>query len=248
MQIKNIPADFQNHLDKAGDQHLEKAAADFEAIFISKMLKEAMPEGGGENTIFGKSNARDIYRSMFYDAMAKEMAHASPFGIKDMLLEKYSDSAEKETVLPAELSADKVHQPGPVMRNYRVTSSFGLRNDPFTGHLKFHRGIDLAAKEGEPVFSPVSGRVIRSEEEYGYGNCIRILGRDGKTYIFAHLKHMAAKEGDMISKGKKLGSVGSSGRATGSHLHFEVRNKNNKPIDPENFFNFTKDRHIGRSE
>ncbi|MFO7736097.1 MAG: M23 family metallopeptidase [bacterium] len=248
MQIKNIPADFQNHIDKTGDQNLEKAAADFEAIFISKMLSEAMPEGGGENTLFGKSNARDIYKSMFYDAMAEEMAQSSPFGIKDMLLEKYSDSSQKEKVLPAELSAEKVRRPGPVMRNYRVTSSFGLRNDPFTGKLRFHRGIDLAAKEGEPVFSPISGKVIKSGEERGYGNCIRVLGRDGKTYIFAHLKHMTTEEGSMISKGEKLGSVGSSGRATGPHLHFEVRDRNNRSLNPADLFEFTENKYTRRSK
>lgn len=115
---------------------------------------------------------------------------------------------------------------------YWVSSPFGYRSDPFTEAKKFHSGIDLAAKRGTPVHATAKGTVIYAQMSYGgYGNLIKIDHGDGIITKYAHLQTILVKKGDVVERGQVVGKVGTTGRSTGSHLHYEI-NINGKAINP----------------
>lgn len=113
--------------------------------------------------------------------------------------------------------------------SFRITSLFGTRRDPFTGATKFHRGVDLAAPTGTPIAATTPGRVIFAGfGQYGtgfggFGNVVAIQDPSGLIHIYAHQSRLAVKTGDFVHAGQKIGYVGSTGRSTGPHLHYEVR-------------------------
>ena len=115
-----------------------------------------------------------------------------------------------------------------------VSSRFGMRKDPFTATDKFHSGIDIAAAEGTGVKAAMSGEVVMSNNMKGYGNVIAIDHGGGIVTIYAHNEKNLVKVGDRVEKGEVISRVGSTGRSTGPHLHFEVR-KDGTKIDPANF-------------
>jgi murein DD-endopeptidase MepM/ murein hydrolase activator NlpD len=105
----------------------------------------------------------------------------------------------------------------------RVTSSFGERQDPFNGEGAFHAGIDIAAPIGTPVRATADGDVDKAGFGSGYGREVRIdHGHDLQT-VYGHLSSFAVTEGEHVTRGQVIGYVGESGRATGPHLHYEVR-------------------------
>lgn len=119
-----------------------------------------------------------------------------------------------------------------------LSSNFGWRVDPFTGVQDFHTGLDIPAQRYTPVVATADGKLINMYPVSGYGECIMIEHSDGLVSLYGHLSaytdHM--KLGDEIKKGQVIGFVGSTGRSTGAHLHFEVR-KNGNAIDPKPLVN-----------
>lgn len=113
----------------------------------------------------------------------------------------------------------------------QVSSSFGWRNDPITGASAFHSGVDLRAAEGDPVTSTAAGRVVFAGEDGGYGNSVVVEHANGMTTRYAHLSETVVGVGDAVEYGQLLGLVGQTGRATGPHLHYEVR-VDGKAVDP----------------
>jgi len=219
--------------DKMKMKKLEESAAQFESIFIAKILKEAMPEGeGGDSVLFGKSNAREIYKSMLYDAMAGDMAKAGGLGLKEIITKEYSE-------LYSAISKPSKKELNIVDGDFRLSSEFGFRKDPFKGKTSFHYGVDLAAPSGTRVNTPVEGEVIFSGVMGGYGNCIKVKGNNNNTYVFGHLKSLSKSSGDRIKQGDKIGEVGSTGRSTGPHLHFEVRDQKGDAVNPLELFSFS---------
>lgn len=114
----------------------------------------------------------------------------------------------------------------------RISSNFGNRLDPFTKKETFHGGIDLAAKHGSDVFASMEGEVVFRGIQGGYGNLIILKHKMGYETRYGHLSSFGVVLGQKIKKGEKLGEVGQTGRATGPHLHFEVRrnSKRQRPI------------------
>lgn len=112
-----------------------------------------------------------------------------------------------------------------------ISSKFGVRTDPFTGKPDWHKGIDLAAKEGSDVIAVAAGVVTWAGKRYGYGNLVEI--NHGKGYLtrYGHSKEVLVKVGDTVEKGQVVATVGSTGRSTGPHVHFEVW-LNGKTVDP----------------
>ena len=109
------------------------------------------------------------------------------------------------------------------VNNFRVTSPFGEREHPVLGGLRMHKGIDLAAPRGTPVYAPADGVVERAGPFSSYGNYIAIEhGADMETR-YGHLSKVAVHAGETVKKGQLIGYVGSTGRSTGPHLHYEVR-------------------------
>lgn len=113
----------------------------------------------------------------------------------------------------------------------RVSSPYGYRKDPITGHGTFHTGIDYACSLATSVVASASGEVVYVGEKGGYGKCIIIQHRYGFRTLYAHLAEYYVRKGVVIPAGKVIGFVGTTGRSTGYHVHFEVR-KNNLPVKP----------------
>ncbi len=111
------------------------------------------------------------------------------------------------------------------------SSGFGWRDDPIRHRAKFHSGTDFRGKHGTPVLAAGPGVVVFSGRRGGYGNLIEIDHGGGVITRYAHLRRMFAKSDAVVTAGEQIGQVGSSGRSTGPHLHFEVRLEN-RPVDP----------------
>ena len=115
-----------------------------------------------------------------------------------------------------------------------LSSRYGYRSDPFTGKRTWHAGVDLAGKDGSDIISVAGGVVSYAGERYGYGNLVEIDHGDGLITRYAHCNTIKVNVGDVIQKGQVLALMGSTGRSTGPHVHFEVI-RNGKSENPETY-------------
>jgi murein DD-endopeptidase MepM/ murein hydrolase activator NlpD len=113
----------------------------------------------------------------------------------------------------------------------RVSSEFGMRSHPVSGERHQHTGIDFAAPAGSPVRAAGAGTVTFAGARGGYGNLVIIRHPDGAETYYAHQRDLAVQAGQVVSAGETIGTVGSTGRSTGPHLHFELR-RGGRPTDP----------------
>jgi murein DD-endopeptidase MepM/ murein hydrolase activator NlpD len=115
------------------------------------------------------------------------------------------------------------------------TSYFGYRSNPFgDGRNEFHPGLDFRGSKGDPVRCTASGKVIFSGRAGGYGNCVRIRHANNIETWYGHLSRITVREGQHVAVGQLVGKVGSTGRSTGPHLHYEVR-RNGKAVNPKQY-------------
>jgi murein DD-endopeptidase MepM/ murein hydrolase activator NlpD len=146
--------------------------------------------------------------------------------------------ADQLTVLEALLvegSAQRRFLPTlPPIENINYTSNFGYRLDPFSGHQTFHEGVDFAAESGTPINAAASGKVIYAETHPAYGKTVDIDHGNGLVTRYAHSSELLVSDGDLVVRGQRIARVGSTGRSTGPHLHFEVR-LNGVPQNPGRF-------------
>ncbi|MFL0810595.1 MAG: M23 family metallopeptidase [Agarilytica sp.] len=115
-----------------------------------------------------------------------------------------------------------------------MSSKFGRRTDPFSGRIAWHQGVDFAGKEGSDIVSVASGVVTWSGDRYGYGLLVEVNHGNGFSTRYAHCKENLVKVGDVVKKGQVVALMGSSGRSTGPHVHFEVF-KHGRPVDPASY-------------
>jgi murein DD-endopeptidase MepM/ murein hydrolase activator NlpD len=115
-----------------------------------------------------------------------------------------------------------------------VSSSYGYRADPFDGAAAFHAGLDFPGPMGSAIYAAAKGTVTFVGQRQGYGNCIEISHGNGLMTRYAHLSGFAASIGQMVDAGVRIAAMGSTGRSTGPHLHFEVR-INDRPVNPRPF-------------
>ena len=115
-----------------------------------------------------------------------------------------------------------------------VTSTFGSRDDPFTGDRIFHAGIDIGARHGAQVIAPAGGNVIYAGPRGAYGNMIAIDHGRGIITHYGHLDRLLVKVGDEVERGQHIGAVGNTGRSTGPHLHYEIR-VDGVPFNPRRY-------------
>ncbi len=127
----------------------------------------------------------------------------------------------------------------------RVTSSFGEREDPLNGEGAFHPGIDIAAPYGTPVRATADGDVVHASRENGYGREITIDHGHELSTLYGHLSAIAVVPGQHVVRGQIIGYVGESGRATGPHLHYEVR-VHSVPVNPHKYLRTTYDQALER--
>jgi len=118
----------------------------------------------------------------------------------------------------------------------RVASGYGSRIDPVYKTVKFHAGLDFAAPQGTPIYATADGRVTTAGNlGNGYGNHVEINHGYGYETLYGHMVRVKVKVGQMVKRGEVIGWVGSTGKSTGPHLHYEVH-KGGRPIDPIYFF------------
>ncbi len=226
------------------------AAEQMEAYLWRQVLAEVSPEGGLLNGGFAASTFQEMFQGALADAMAAgggaglaaeieaqmggenpgvALASAGPPALAGM------PAAEQPFRMRA-LAGAYAQTPGtlsvlPV--DARRTSPFGRRPDPIDGSSDFHTGLDLGAPAGAAVRAAGGGRVVRAESSSGYGNMVVIDHGGGLESRYAHLAGFSVKAGDLVQPGDVVGQVGSTGRVTGPHLHFEVR-RDGQPVDPAN--------------
>ncbi len=122
----------------------------------------------------------------------------------------------------------------PLSGDPSLTSTFGYRADPFLGRLALHPGVDLAEAYGSEIHAAAAGRVAHAGPAGGYGNMVEIDHGNGLATRYAHMSDVLVEEGQQVDKGAVLGRLGSTGRSTGPHLHYEVR-VDGEPVDPERY-------------
>lgn len=171
------------------------------------------------------------------DAVGGPYLPAEGFGPPD---ETFIDSAQRVTISLAALDhAKKYLLTAPLLQPIRgkikVSSRYGSRRDPFHGKRAFHAGIDFKAKTGTPVRATGAGKVVFAGRRGGYGNSVEIEHTDGLTTRYGHLSKIYVHTGAHVEAGQNIGAVGATGRATGPHLHYEVRDSDGDTSDPAMF-------------
>ena len=156
----------------------------------------------------------------------------------DKLARQVDERSDQMSVLEALLVADSANRKFlptkyPIVDGW-YSSNFGYRIDPFTGQQSMHEGIDFPAESGTPIVAAASGKVVFAEWHPQYGKMIEIDHGNGLVSRYAHASALLVKEGDLVLAGQRVGSVGTTGRSTGPHLHFEVR-LNGTPQNPARF-------------
>lgn len=104
-----------------------------------------------------------------------------------------------------------------------LTSNFGIRSDPFNGHARMHKGIDIPGPVGTPIYATADGIVSRSQRVSGYGNLVEIAHGNDMSTRYGHMSKLLVGPNERVRRGQLIGLMGSTGRSTGSHLHYEVR-------------------------
>lgn len=185
-------------------------------------FKEMPGRGGAEKSSF---NAQPLGMSEFQktlDAMAKDVEQRADYmNVVETTLMTYKI---KSKLLPT-------IQPVNVAYN---SSGFGWRLDPFSGRQTFHEGIDFPAATGTPIVAAAGGVVITAEYHHQFGNMLEIDHGNDMVTRYAHASRLAAKVGDIVKRGQYIADIGTTGRSTGAHLHFEVLVKG-IPQNPNKF-------------
>lgn len=156
----------------------------------------------------------------------------------EQLNSKIQDRAEKLTAMESmlidrTLQSQTIPTGSPTMDGW-ISSLFGRRTDPITGKMEFHDGIDYAGKTGSPILTVAAGIVTWSGVRYGYGNVVEINHGNNYQTRYAHNKKNLVVVGQKVDQGQIIALMGSSGRSTGSHVHFEVVN-NGKAVNPKKY-------------
>lgn len=160
----------------------------------------------------------------------------------DRLSQQLEDRDQQMQVLESmlmnrNLQAEVFPAGRPIKRGW-LSSYYGMRTDPFTGHNALHEGIDFAGKAGDDVISVGAGVVTWASKRYGYGNMVEVTHGNGYVTRYGHNEEIVVTVGDTVKKGQVLSKMGSTGRSTGPHVHFEVL-LNGRKVDPEKFIKNT---------
>lgn len=137
----------------------------------------------------------------------------------------------------ADAQAEAIPSGRPITSGW-LSSHYGYRNDPFTGQRAWHQGVDFAGKAGDEVIAVASGVVSWSGDRSGYGTMVEVAHGDGLVTRYAHTAENLVEIGDLVRQGEPVALMGSTGRSTGPHVHFEVF-KHGRPVDPSSYIRRT---------
>lgn len=173
-------------------------------------FREMPGRGGAEPSVLqGKQLGMSEFQQLL-DAMARDVEYRADYMnvVESALMSHKIKSKLLPTIQPVNVSYN--------------ASGFGWRFDPFSGRQAFHEGIDFAAATGTPIVAAAGGVVIAAEYHHQFGNMVEIDHGNDIVTRYAHCSRLGVKVGDIVRRGQHIGDIGSTGRSTGSHLHFEV--------------------------
>jgi murein DD-endopeptidase MepM/ murein hydrolase activator NlpD len=202
----NSPTDRTDALKR------QQAAQEFASLLFLEVLKAMRAALPQEGVLESEALSRDIYNSMLDAEIAKAMAKRDTTGFLKAIesaLAKAAPEAQPNKLLNPPVEGD-------------ISSLFGARNDPLNGAKHFHKGIDIAAPPGTTIKAAAAGTVTYSALTAGYGNMVELDHGGGVVTRYAHNSHNLVAAGAQIQTGQPIAFVGSTGRSTGVHLHFEV--------------------------
>ena len=226
-------------------ERLQDVAKEFEAMLVHQLLKQ-MREA---STWFGEDEEDQMFGNQLLGAidveLARQLATGGGLGLATVLMPRLLESSTEAgagagpspmgapSFSPSGLAAYRVPdgETSDSLVSERVTSEFGLRKDPIAGDHRFHAGVDLRAAYGREIGAAESGTVVFAGEQGGYGLTVVIEHGGGVRTRYAHLSSLQVAEGDAVHARDPIGRAGDTGRATGSHLHFELI-RDGKPVDP----------------
>jgi murein DD-endopeptidase MepM/ murein hydrolase activator NlpD len=182
--------------------------------------------GGPDDEIIGDNRMDDVAQDL-----AKVLAALDDRKRKLVLLETL--------IMERDLKSHSVPEGWPLLSGGVVTSSFGYRRHPVTGRRSMHMGIDIAGKHGSDIVAMADGLVIFSGRKSGYGNIVEVRHANGLETRYAHNHRNLVKEGDLVRKGQVIAKLGSTGRSTGPHVHFEVR-RNGEAVNPMKYLDLSE--------
>lgn len=171
------------------------------------------------------ANSIDTFYALRNEAMSGQVSRALEGGLTANFIGDWTELADAPSMWPVE---------------GRVASSFGEREDPINGEGAFHTGVDIDAPYGTPVRAAGDGNVAGAQMEAGYGREVVLDHGHGVSTLYGHLSAFAVMAGQHVTRGQIIGYVGESGRATGPHVHYEVR-VHNVPVNPHKYLRVTYD-------
>ena len=207
-------------LDGLGE-HLAKVAGLKPQELPSLQSGEIPGRGGAESSLPSRALSVEEFAAMLATLGRQLEERSDQLGVLEALL--VQDSANRKFMPTL----------APIVDGW-FSSNFGYRIDPFTGTQTFHEGIDFPAERGTPIVAAASGKVIEAGVHPQYGKILAIDHGNGLVSRYAHASEVFVSEGDLVVRGQRVATVGSTGRSTGPHLHFEVR-LNGVPQNPVRF-------------
>jgi murein DD-endopeptidase MepM/ murein hydrolase activator NlpD len=202
-------------------EHLAKVAGLKPQELPSLQSGEIPGRGGAESSLPSRALSVEEFAAMLATLGRQLEERSDQLGVLEALL--VQDSANRKFMPTL----------APIVDGW-FSSNFGYRIDPFTGTQTFHEGIDFPAERGTPIVAAASGKVIEAGVHPQYGKILAIDHGNGLVSRYAHASEVFVSEGDLVVRGQRVATVGSTGRSTGPHLHFEVR-LNGVPQNPVRF-------------
>lgn len=210
-----------SRLDALGERLAELAGLDNGEFDFSLQVGQ----GGPEELLEGESLSSGDIMASLDELLARVDYRERQLGaLEDLMAEQ-------------ELSQAQMLSGWPVNTGY-LSSTFGRRSDPFHGRASMHKGVDFAARTGSEIKAVAAGVVTWSGRRGGYGWTVEVSHADGYTTLYAHNSRNLVEVGDLVQRGQVIALVGSTGRSTGSHLHFEVK-KNGQQVNPQAYLSRT---------
>ncbi len=200
---------------------------DIDQLTASKKLNSITPQ-----------TALSDYKSINYERPTDDDFTNNAGGPEDFQLTNESDVEEnaiEQQLRAIEISSNPEFIPSMWSHLGKINNEFGFRRNPFGGsRYEFHAGMDIDGERGDAVVAPANGVIVKAGYQGGYGNMIEVDHGNGLTTRYGHLSKIEIQVGDTVNRGQIIGYVGSTGRSTGPHLHYELR-LNDKAINPRRF-------------
>lgn len=176
--------------------------------------------GGPERAVASNTTSPDVVKNLELLTREIDRSQSRLVALESLLLDRKLNAAVTPSAWPVQGSW--------------ISSGFGVRMDPFTGHRAMHEGVDIAARFGGPIYAASDGVVNWAADKVGYGLVVEVTHESGLITRYAHTSEILVKEGDRVNKGQEIARVGTTGRSTGPHLHFEVI-RDGQPVNPSRY-------------